>query len=210
MKSSVLRGSKIQVNLDDNYLGAAAVQPVAFLAGGAYAYYLKDGRRSRCTEEDASNLPRIFGGPNQNIVAPCWMTGNGPRVPAGIDGKAFTYGGDPASVQVFTVGSNPSQQATIQIEDTSDFHVRRFLFDILADVTATGTILARIRSGSGYAFTDDYLDVTKYIGSSYFGKGWDVQRGDSIEFDLTMVDAAGNGNVTITCYADGEKRRAAQ
>jgi hypothetical protein len=65
-------GSKIQLSLDDNYLATAAVQPVSFLAEGAYAYYLKQGISSRSVEQEVSALPRIFAGPNQNILAPCW------------------------------------------------------------------------------------------------------------------------------------------
>ena len=202
-------GSKIQLNLDDNYLGAAAVQPVSFLAGGAYAYFLKDGQRSRCVEEEASNLPRIMGSPNQNLLAPCWALGQGPKIPDGVKAWAFTYGDGVSNSVVITLGHIPTAHISMPIEDTSDFHVRRFLFDIEPDAAVTGgTFLVRIRSGSGYAFTDDYLDVANYIGSSYLAKGWDVKAGDTIEFDLILVDQAGSGNISIECYADGEKRRA--
>jgi len=86
-------GSKIQLNLDDNYLDAQAVQPVSMLFGGAYAYYLKNGRRSpSCVEESAAALPRVFAGVNQNLLAPCWMAGEGPSTPDGWEDIAFTYG----------------------------------------------------------------------------------------------------------------------
>src|ERR1035437_8789020 len=48
-------GSKIQLTLDDNYLASANVQPVSFLAEGAYAYVLKQGIRSRSAEQEVSN-----------------------------------------------------------------------------------------------------------------------------------------------------------
>ena len=85
-------GSKIQLTLDDNYLASANVQPVSFLAEGAYAYVLKQGIRSRSVEQEVSALPRIFAGPNQNILAPCWAMGVGPSTPQGFVDRSFTYG----------------------------------------------------------------------------------------------------------------------
>lgn len=202
-------GSKLQLSLDDNYLDAAVIQPVAMLLGGAYAYFLKSGVRSRSVEQEASQLPRIFGGTNQNLLAPCWMQGVGPEVPAGLEATAFTYGDGVVNVATIAIGSNPTAKIVLPIDSTSDFHVRRFLFDVVADSSVnTGTFLARVRAGSGYTFTDDYLDVARYLGSAYFAKGWDVRAGDTIEFDLVLVDGTGSGNISIACFADGEKRRA--
>ena len=207
-------GSKVQLNLDDNYLmsiaGTTAVQPVSLLMEGAYAYYLRSGIRSRNVEEEASNLPRIFSGTNQNILAPCWMQGEGPQVPQGWQGEHFTYGAGITNVATVTLGANAAARASIQIDNDSDFHCRRFLFDVRPGAGVTGgTFLVRIRAGSGYTFTDDYLDVAKYIGSAYLAKGWDIKRGDQIQFDLMLVDQAGAGDITIECFADGEKRRIA-
>jgi hypothetical protein len=203
-------GSKLQLSMDDNFLQASAVQPVSLLMGGAYAYFLKDGRISQCPEKLASDLPRVFGGPNQNIMAPCWMKGEGPSTPAGFHDEPFIYGDGVTNVATITVGGQLAANVSIQIANENDFHVRRFLFDIKwgASVTA-GSFLCRIRAGSGYSFTDDYVLVSKYLGSSPFAKGWDVKRGDQIEFDLVLVDGAGSGTVTIECFADGCRRRAA-
>jgi hypothetical protein len=137
------------------------------------------------------------------------MQGEGPLVPAGIKADPFTYGVADTNVGIITIGGVLSTVASIQIDNDSDFHVRRFLFDVHADEGVTGTFLARIRSGSGYAFTDDYVDVARCLGSSYLAKGWDVRRGDQITFDLMLVDGAGTGNISVTCLADGERRRAA-
>jgi hypothetical protein len=204
-------GSKIQLTLDDNYLAAAAVQPVSFLAEGAYAYVLKDGIRSRSVEQEVSGLPRIFAGPNQNILAPCWAMGAGVKTPQGFVDRSFTYGDGHSNVATLTLGTNASRKASIQIDSDSDFQLRRFLFDI----TYTGavsppfnTFLVRIRTGSGYSFTDDYVDVRKF-GSAYFAKGWDIKKSDQILFDFLSVDESGAGTATIQVFADGVKRRAA-
>lgn len=203
-------GTKIQLNLDDSYLDAAIAQPVSFLAGGAYAYYLKDGIRSRCVESEVSALPRIFAGVNQNLLAPCWMAGEGPKVPAGLKAEAFTYGDGQTNVASVTIGNNQAARCSIPIDNDSDFHCRRFLFDITGDSNfPAGVFLVRIRLGSGYAFTDDYVDASHYFGSAALGKGWDIKRGDLVEFDLILVDAVGPGTMTIKCMMDGEKRRAA-
>jgi hypothetical protein len=201
-------GSKVQVSFDDNLLIASAVQPVSILLGGAYAYYLKDGIRSRCPEQEASDLPRIFKGPNQNILAPSWMYGEGPKTPPGFVDEAFTYGDGVSNVASLTLGGVLSGKASIQMDNDIDFQVRRFLFDVIPGRSVTaGTFLVRIRSGSGYVFTDDYIDVAKYLGSVYFAKGLDVPRGDQIQFDLSFVDSAGSGSIQIECFADGVKRR---
>jgi hypothetical protein len=100
--------------------------------------------------------------------------------------------------------------AAIQIDQNNDFLVRRLLFDVQADNTVTaGTILARIRAGSGYSFTDDYMDVQQYIGSAPFAKDWLVQAGDQIFFDLNLVDSVGTGNMYFRVFAEGVRRKRA-
>lgn len=204
-------GSKLQLTLDDTYLGSLAntptVQPVSLLCGGAYAYYLKDGIRSRCTEDEASALPRIFSGSNQNLLAPSWMWGEYEKVPEGFEVDAFTYGNGESNVVALTAAAPVSSQVSIQIDNDNDFLLRRFLFDIRSSGGSTGTVLARIRAGSGYIFTDDFLDVAKYLGGVYFAKAWKIQRGDQIHFDLSLVNGAGGGAITIECFADGVKLR---
>jgi hypothetical protein len=209
-------GSKIVLSLDDNFLSASAVQPVSMLCGGAYAYYLKNGIRSKwdsglwsyTAERQVSALPRIFAGPNQNILAPCWMNGLGPKTPAGSEDTAFTYGDGNSNLAKVTLGGVLSAKASIQIDDTYDFQVRRFLFDVIPDAGVTaGSFLVRIRAGSGFVFTDEYLDMAKYSGSAYWAKGWDIKHGDQMQFDLTLVDGAGSGSISIQCFADGVRRR---
>jgi len=203
-------GSKLQVTLDDNYPAALDVQPVSMLCEGAYVYTLKQGVRSRSVEQEASELPRVFAGVNQNLLAPVWMNGLGPRTPQGFNDDAFVLGNGVTNVATVTLGANASAKASIQVDDGNEFEVRRFLFDVTkssALVTA-GTFLVRIRAGSGYAFTDDYVEAARFLGSTYLGKGWKVKKGDQILFDLVLVDGAGTGSMTIKCYVDGVKRRA--
>ena len=205
-------GTKIQLSIDDSYLNAQATQPVSMLMGGAYAYYLKNGRRSRDPEQEASSLPRIFGTTNQNQYAPCWMMGLGPGTPQGFEDSYFIYGNGSTNLASVTLGSVLTTKAVIPIDADSDFEVWRFLFDVIPDAGVTaGTFLCRIRAGSGYVFTDDYMDVAKYIGSSYFLKPWEVKNADSIVFELFLVDGAGAGSISIQCFAEGvrRKRRAA-
>lgn len=201
-------GSKIQLSLDDNFAQAVDVQPVSFLAEGANAYYLKTGIRSRSVEQEVSALPRIFAGPNQNLLAPCWMNGVGLKTPQGFEDSAFVYGDGHSNVATITIGGILAAKASIQIDNDYDFELRRFLFDVKADSQVTGSFLMRIRAGSGYAFTDDYVDASKYFGSGYFAKPWHLKKGDQILFDLVLVDGQGSGNISIQCFADGARRRA--
>jgi hypothetical protein len=85
-------GSKIQITFDTSTPGAAEAQPIVLLFEGAYAYYFRsDGRRAFNLEEYASELPRYLGTTGQNILAPCWMSGEGPRTPAGYEDSRFVY-----------------------------------------------------------------------------------------------------------------------
>jgi hypothetical protein len=63
-------GSKIQVTLQ--VTNATLQQPIAMLFEGAYLYAVKSGLpRTHCpVTESASQLPRYFGNPSQNIMAP--------------------------------------------------------------------------------------------------------------------------------------------
>ena len=203
-------GSKVQLTCDDNLLIASAQQPVSMLLGGAYAYYLRDGELSTCPERLASMLPRIQGGVNQNLYSPCWFQGEGPRTPQGFEDSEFTYGNGATNVATVTIGGQLTAKASIQIDQTNTFELRRFLFDVVKSggVTA-GHFLVRIRSGSGYVFTDDYVSAAKYLGSSMLAKTWSIKNGDQIQIDLVLVDGAGSGTVAIEVFAEGWKRRAA-
>ena len=201
-------GSKIQLTLDDNYPAAAAVQPVSFLAEGAYAYYLKNGQRSGSAEHEASGMERITGTVNQNLLAPCWMSGNGPRTPHGFKDEQAIYGDGTSNVATVAIGGNVAAKCSIQLDNDCDFEARRFLFDVKKDVGVTaGTFSGRIRNGSGYALTDDYIDLPRYLGSSCWAKDWRLKHGDQILFDLVLVDGAGAGSMSIECFVEGVKRR---
>ncbi len=212
-------GSRLVLTFDTSIPSAASTQPVMLLFEGADRYLLKGGQLAKCPEAIASSLPRIFNEGNENIMAPCWMQGFTPEPPKGYLYEPYT----PVSVPVGQAGNvritgqppfvsiplaGPlTATAAIQIDQTNDLNVRRFLFDVQADGTVTaGSILCRIRAGSGYAFTDDYFDVATYIGSSPFPKDWPVKRGDQIFFDLTLVDGAGTGNMYFRAFAEGLRR----
>jgi hypothetical protein len=138
------------------------------------------------------------------------MSGEYPRTPEGFLDSPFTYGNGTTNVATVALGGRLSSRASIPIDDDADFQVRRFLFDVVPGALVTaGAFLVRIRVGSGYAFTDDYVDAAKFLGSAYLAKGWDIQRGDQILIDLVLVDGAGAGSISIECFADGVKRRRA-
>jgi hypothetical protein len=161
--------------------------------------------------QTAAQLPRVFATTNQNQYAPCWMTGNYPSTPEGFeDGEGgYIYGDGSTNLASVSIGSTLSTKAAIKIDADSDFEVYRFLFDVKPDDGVTGTFLCRIRAGSGYVFTDDYLDVAKYLGSSFLLKPWEVKKADSIIFELFLVDGAGSGAISIQCLAEGVRRRRA-
>lgn len=215
-------GTRFVLTWDTSLPAAGSTQPIMVLFDGADRYMLRNGKPVKCPEAYAATLPRIFGEGNENILAPCWQQGFTPEPPPGYDYEPYTsvsvpigqngnlrVTGQPVFVQTALAGPLTAT-AVIQIDQWNDFLVRRFLFDVQADATVTaGTFLCRIRAGSGFSFTDDYLDVQQYIGSSPFPKDWEVKAGDQIFFDLNLVDGAGTGNMYFRAFAEGLRRKKA-
>ena len=72
--------------------------------------------------------------------------------------------------------------------------------------------MGRIRTGSGYSFTDDYIDLATYIGSAPMPKDWEIKASDSVYIDLAFVNdsggSPGTGNIYMQAFLEGTKRRA--
>ena len=209
-------GSKIQVTFQ--VTNTTVQQPMAILFDGAYDYLLSGGVQRICaTQEAAASLPRYFADPSQNIMAPGWQHGVGPSTPPGYEDEEFVYSGKgsasatfPAGTPGSTISVTAANNAAIQQigMDDAEFHIRRVLVEVSEDAGVTSaSVLARLRDGSGYAFTDDYFDVARYIGSAPFPVDWVIAPNDSVFADLQLVDQGGTGNVYWTMYLDGFKRR---
>ena len=207
-------GSIIQVTLADT--NQAVAQPIAILFEGAYKYLLKNGSGSICPVQDAmAYMPRYLRNFNENIMAPCWQQGIGPAVPQGFRDLEWVYAstnvsgaGGKTGIDVAAGPFTAVQQ--VPIDSDSAFRCRRLLFAITADATVTaGTILGRVRTGSGYSLTDDYFDLATYIGSAPMPKDWDIPAGDVVYVDMQLVDQAGTGSIYLQTYLEGCKRFAA-
>lgn len=200
-------GSKILLTLQDTNTSAA--QPVWVLFGGAYKYILKSGANQVCPVEDvASEIPRILGTPNQNIMAPAWMQGVGPKTPKGYKDEEFVYTTDPATPTTAIPLAGPfNATQTIAIDQASDFRCRRIMTVITSDVGVTaGTVLAKVRTGSGYSLFDDYFDIATYLQSTPMPIDWRINAADNVYFDLQLVDSTGAGNIYFQAYLEGVKR----
>jgi len=215
-------GSRIQVTLADT--NTAAAQPFAILFEGADKFFLQGGKQALCTVQDAAaGMPRYQRNFNENIMAPCWMQGIGPASPTGVSDVEWYYGASGGSTinGVFVPGYIPINVAAplnttilIPIDAGSDFRCRRLLFNVLADSTVTaGNILGRVRTGSGYSFTDDFFDLATYIGSAPMPKDWDIKAADTVYVDIQFVNdtggSPGTGNIYLQPFLEGTKRWAA-
>jgi hypothetical protein len=199
-------GSTIQVTLSD-YLGLldnAVVLNMVF--EGSYMFFLRGGQLVK-PGAGANAIPRYQRTPNQNILAPPWMGGYGPATPQGYEDSVFTHSSDPL---VFGLGGQVTQTLKIPIDPPYDFICRRLLFDVTADDTVTnGIFLARVRSGTGYALNDQFIDIARYLNGLEWPKGWLVRGGDAIFVDLAMADAVGAGNMYFQAHFEGARRRKA-
>lgn len=192
-------GSVIRVHWNDTIPAAAAVQPVTLLFEGALRYYLKSARPPAPLPALG---PRYFSDPDQNILAPCWMHGQGPGKPGD---EKYTYA--IPQVSILGTGANLTASQSVQIEQGRDFEARRLLFDVQQDRAVTaGAFLVRLRTASGFAFCDDYLDVAQYLNGTVFPHDWHIVAGEQVFLDAILVDFAGAGSMTLTTHLEGVKR----
>lgn len=203
-------GGKLKVTLADTTPGGFGTpQAVNLDFQGAYLYFLKGGQLARDPMKLASQLPRYRGDCNENILAPCWMAGAEPQVPSGYDQHdKFTYS---SPVQTFVIGTNQNGQLVIPIDEGYDFFCRRILADVqfIADQSGppTGVVLGRLRTGTGYSFNDDFLDLRAYLCGAEWPKDWKIRGRDEVVVDLQLADVVGTGSITVQIHLDGVRRR---
>ncbi len=200
-------GSKVVVTFQDTT--PAVGQAIPLLLEGSYFYHVKVAGAPVAARNLASTLPRYIPGRDQNIMAPCWMWGEGPSTPQGFEDKAFIYH---SPVGAIDVGAATPKNLTLEIQTEygSDFPLRQLFFNVTFETAlglpAVGKVLVKVRSSSGYILTDDYV-LTSIINGVPLPKDWNVKAGETLFFDLSLVDYSGTGNVFIQCFAKGVKRR---
>lgn len=202
-------GTKVSVTLVDTNTGLA--QPVMLLFEGADRYLLKGGQSGR--PELASQLPRYRINANQNIMAPCWMGGEGPEAPVGSADEEFIYCSEANPLvpqfSISVTAANPTGTLSIPIDQSTDFVGYRLMFQqtVDASVTLPGLFLGRMRDSSGYALMDDYIDLVGLLNGAELPKGWRVEKGGQIFIDVQLVGATGTGNAYLVCWIKGVRRR---
>jgi hypothetical protein len=136
------------------------------------------------------------------------MTGAEPQVPSGYDQHdAFTYS---SLVQTFVIGTNENGQLVIPIDEGYDFFCRRILTDVqFAGEMAppTGVVLGRLRTGTGYSFNDDFIDLATYLCGAEWPKDWKIRGRDEVIVDLQLADVVGAGTITFQIHLEGVRRR---
>lgn len=195
-------GSKIQVTLTDT-VGLQAALAVNLLFEGAYKFFFRGGKPSPLNL--ASKQPRYFGNVNENILAPCYTHGIGPQTPPGFQDELFTYA---SPVVAIPLAGPLTATVKIPIDAGIDFHCRKIHMDISGTALVTAaTVLARVRSGTGYALSDDFIDYARYIGGAEWGHDWKVRGEDAVFVDLQLADFTGTGTVSVQMFLEGVKRR---
>jgi hypothetical protein len=142
---------------------------------------------------------------NENILAPSWMTGAEPPIPAGYDqNDEFTFS---SLVQTFTIGTNSNGELVIPIDEGYDFFCRKILADVQVTGSADGVVLGRLRTGTGYSFNDDFFDLATYLGGAEWPKDWKIRGRDEVIVDLQLADVTGAGTITFQLHLVGVRRR---
>jgi hypothetical protein len=201
-------GNKLKVTLTDTTTGGyGSAQAVNLVFEGTYLYFLKGGELAADPAKLASQLPRYRGDLNENILAPCWMTGAEPPVPDGYDQHdRFTYS---SSVLTFTIGTHSNGQLVIPIDNGYDFFCRRILADVTYNGPTGGVVLGRLRTGTGYSLNDDFIDLATYLNGAEWPKDWKIRGRDEVVVDLQLADVVGVGTITFQLHLGGVRRRKA-
>jgi hypothetical protein len=202
-------GQKLNVTLTDTDPGGqAAAVAVNLLFEGAYKYFFKGGELVPDAMKLASSLPKYRGDSNENILAPCWMTGAQPQVPDGYTSNdLFVYSSD--VVTFTTPGGTLAGSMVIPIDEGFDFFCRRILPDLQVTGSAAGIVLAKLRTGTGFSFCDNYIDFARYIAGAEWAHDWKIKGRDAVFVDLNLADVSGAGTVTYQVHLEGVRRRKA-
>lgn len=203
-------GGKLKVTLTDTTGVARAVNLVF---EGCYKYFLKGGVATTwpAVGSLASFLPKYRGDSNENILAPSWRAGAQPKVPDGYaSNDHYTYASE---VITFNLATGPlAGQLVIPIDEGYDFFARRLLVDLRLigePEPPVGIVLGRLRTGTGYSFNDDFIDLAKYLCGAEWAKGWKIRGRDSVFIDLQVADASVLGTLTYQVFLEGARRRKA-
>jgi hypothetical protein len=198
-------GAKLKVTLTDTTGTPVAVNLVFH---GCYKYFLKGGQLAPDAFKLASSLPKYRGDSNENILAPCWRTGAQPPVPDGYDSHDhFTYASE---VFTFTVPGTLAGSLEIPIDEGYDFFARRLLVDMQVtgeEAPPGGIVLGKLRTGTGYSFNDDFIDLARYLCGAEWAKDWKIRERDSVFIDLQVADSSGAGTITYQVFLEGVRRR---
>jgi len=198
-------GSKIQVTLSDTTTGGLT-NPLAvnLLFEGSYKFYFRNGEP--VSSQMASELKRYQGIVNENILAPSYTAGYAVETPKGNKDDYFVYScPNPITVPL---GGPLTATMKIPIDNGIDFICRRLLLDVEADATVSaGNFLCRVRTGDGYALSDDYLDYPRLINGAEWPHDWTIRGGDEVLVDVALADSAGTGNMYLQVHLEGDKRR---
>jgi hypothetical protein len=140
-------------------------------------------------------------------MAPCWAFGEGPETPKGYEDIGHVYNSQLAAIDV---GAATSKNTAIQlqIKQGSEFICRNLFFWVTADSGAVGDVQVRVRTASGYIFTDDWIRYGILNGVPV-PKDWQIAAGETVIIDLVLIDYSGTGNIYVQAFASGVKRRRA-
>jgi hypothetical protein len=146
-------GTRFIVTFDTSLPGGSGTQPVMVNFEGADRYLFRGGELVKCSDAFSAQLPRISGDGNENILAPSWMQGFTPDPPKGYEFEPYTpvsipigqngnvrITGQPPWVSIALAGPLTAT-AVIQVDQTNDLSIRRFLFDVQADATVTAGVV---------------------------------------------------------------------
>jgi hypothetical protein len=154
--------------------------------------------------------PRTFRNPNQNIMAAEWMLGTCElETPAGYEDQYFTFVSPVVTVPLTAGAATPQvSQQWPRPGGTRDFVWRetRFLFTATGEqAPPTGTPIIKITLPDGFSLTDNFVQCAEIAGP--LPRDVVIPAGRSVLVDVSVVDGAGTGSITVQAYLKGARRR---
>jgi hypothetical protein len=154
--------------------------------------------------------PRYVRNPNQNIMAPEWMTGSrNMETPAGWQDEFHMWVSPTIAVAISAGAVTPQLSVACGgLGADCDFvwNETRYTATFTGtDAPPTGTPVVKITLPDGYALTDDFVQLAEIAGP--MPKPAIVPAGRSLLVDASVFSAGGTGTCSIILYLKGARRK---
>lgn len=167
---------------------------------------LRYSMKSMLAKLTPAAAPRYVRNPNQNIMAPEWMTGSREmETPAGFTDEFHAYVSPVITVPITSGAATPQLSIGCGgLGANQDFVWRETRFVTTPSEGVSGVPVVKITLPDGYALTDNFVQCAQLAGP--MPKPAVIPAGRSLLVDASVFSPAGTGTYTIQLFLKGTRR----